>query len=335
MAHTVLRIIAALLLALPTLAAAEPITLKLSFFSSDRSPAYLSAVKPFVDAINSDEDGVLRIKVYFSGALSPIQSQQPQLVLDGTADIAFIVPGQNPELFSDDAAIELPGLFHTTREATLVHTRLVEQNSLRGYDKFFTIGAFGTEPETIHSRKPIASLADLGGQKLRLNNKTVADAIARLGAAPKVLALNETTDAIGNGSLDGAVVQSAQLFDVGVARLTTNHYLLGVGSAPLALLMNRKVFDLLPEQAKMLIRKYSGEWAAARYVETSAAINRETIARIKADARRTVIHPTPADAAAAQRVFDAVADEWAAASAHNRDLLALIRVEIARVRSTQ
>ncbi len=323
MVHTVLRVIAALLLMLPAFAAADPITLKLSFFSSDRSPAYLSAVKPFVDAINSDEDGLLRIKVYFSGTLSPIQSQQPQLVLDGTADIAFVVPGQNPELFSDDAAIELPGLFRTTREATLVHTRLVAQNSLRGYDKFFTIGAFGTEPETVHSRKSITSLADLGGQKLRLNNKTAADAIARLGAAPKVLALNETTDAIGNGTLDGA------------ARLTTNHYLLGVGAAPLALLMNRKVFDLLPEQAKALIRKYSGEWTAARYVETSAAINRETIARIKADPRRTVTHPTPADEAAAQRVFDAVADEWAAVSTHNRDLLTLIRAEIAKVRSVQ
>jgi TRAP-type C4-dicarboxylate transport system substrate-binding protein len=331
--RAVSRIAMAVALLLPVVAAAEPVTLKLSFYSSDRSPAYLSAVKPFVEAINSEGADLLKIDVYFSGALSPVQAQQPQLVLAGAADIAFIVPGQNPKLFSDNAAIELPGLFRDTREASLVHTRLVAAKALRGYEEFFVIAAVATQPETIHSRKPIASLAAIKGQKLRVNNATAAAAMAKLGALPVVLALNETSNAISDGSVDGAVIQSAQLFDVGIGRLVSNHYLLGTGSAPLALVMNRKVFDGLPEQAKNLIRDRSGEWFAARYIETSDAISGQVVAQIKADPRRKVIVPTPADQAAALRTFNTVADEWAALSPHNRELLSLVKAELVKLRS--
>src|SRR5258708_37544490 len=82
---------------LPCVAAADPITLKLAFFSSDRQGSYLEAVKPFVDAVNAS--GVLHIDVYLSGSLGKSYRGQAQLVLDGGADIAFVNPGRTPELF--------------------------------------------------------------------------------------------------------------------------------------------------------------------------------------------------------------------------------------------
>jgi TRAP-type C4-dicarboxylate transport system substrate-binding protein len=48
-----------------------------------------------------------------------------------------------------------------------------------------------------------------------------------------------------------------------VEHVAKNHYLLRTGVAPLLLLMSRKTFDSLPEAAKALVRKYSGERAAA------------------------------------------------------------------------
>ena len=46
--------------------------------------------------------------------------------------------------------------------------------------------------------------------------------------------------------------------------MVSHHYLLPVGSAPLALVMNRKAFEHLPEEAKTLIRDHSGAWLAKR-----------------------------------------------------------------------
>lgn len=320
---------------LPAGARAEPIKLKLSFYSSDRSPAYLSAVKPFVDAVNDAGKDLLQIEVYFSGALSKVQADQPQLVLDGAADIAFIVVGQNAERFSDSTAIELPGLFRDTREATLVHTRLVAANVFAGYDNFFVIGAYASQPAIIHSRKPMATLADLKGQKLRTNNAGEAAALEKLGALPRVLALNQTAQAISSGTVDGATASPSALFDAGIARLVSNHYFLPTSTAPLALIMNRNVFDGLPAPAKGLIQKYSGEWAAARYIEMFDASNNAALQQIKLDTRRKAVIPSPADLATAEVVFKAVKAEWVAKIPRNRELLKSVETGIATLRAAR
>ena len=82
------------------------------------------------------------------------------MVLDGKADIAFVVPGYTPARFPDTSVVELPGLFNGTREATLVYTRLIALNALEGYEDFVVLGAYVTEPE-IDSR-PTADCINRG-----------------------------------------------------------------------------------------------------------------------------------------------------------------------------
>jgi len=245
------------------------------------------------------------------------------------------VPGQNPERFTDNVVIELPGLFADVREATLTYTKLVSTGSLDGYNDFFVIGAYATQPETIHSRKPINSLADLRGQKIRANNPTEAIALAKLGALPVVLAFNETSPAISSGILDGATVPLAQLFDVGIGRLTSNHYNLGTSVAPLLLMMNLKVFDRLPDDAKKLIRKYSGDWAASRFIEVYKKANEQALEQIKSDARRKIVAPSAADQKTAQAAFKSIIDDWSAKDNHKRELLTLVEAELAIIRKPE
>jgi hypothetical protein len=117
-------------------AAAEPIKLKLAFNTSDRSELYLYAIKQFVDAVNAEANGLIEIEVYFSGVLAGTPPQ-PQLVLDGVADMAVILSGLSQLRFPEDAVLELPGLFHDTREATLAYAWLIRANALKGIRRFF------------------------------------------------------------------------------------------------------------------------------------------------------------------------------------------------------
>jgi TRAP-type C4-dicarboxylate transport system substrate-binding protein len=152
------------LILLPVAAVGEAIKLKLAYYGSDQTRTYISTIKPFVDAVNTDEQGGIIIETYPSGALGKDPGQQAQLVRDGVADIAFVVLGPVADQFKDHAVIELPGLFRDIREATLVNTRLVASGILQGYDDFFVIGAFATEPQSIHAHVPVASLGDLNGK---------------------------------------------------------------------------------------------------------------------------------------------------------------------------
>jgi TRAP-type C4-dicarboxylate transport system substrate-binding protein len=98
--------------------------------------------------------------------------------------------------------------------------------------------------------------------------------------------------------------------------------------------MNRKTFDGLPEQAQSVIRKYSGEWTARRFVADWQVLEKRELERIKSNARRIVTFPSPMDIKAAQAVFQSVNDEWAAKSPRNLELLTMVEKELAKIRST-
>ena len=313
--------------------AAEPIKLKMAYFSSDRTTTYLAAIKPFVDSVNTEATGLVQIDVSLSGTLGKNPTQQLQLVLDGTADMAFVVPGYTPERFPDNEVVELPGLFKNNREATLVYTGLIAANALRGYDDLFVVGAFAAEPETIHTRLPAASLEALAGRRIRSNNPVQGVALAGLGMVPVEIPINQTSSAISSGKLDGAMTGPAPLVEFGISRVVSNHYLLAVSAAPLLVVMNRKKFEGLPEQARQIIRKFSGEWTAERYIEIYLAENKAALESLKQDPNRKVVVPSPIDLARANAVFKAEVDTWSATDPRHRQLLAKVEAELKKIRA--
>ena len=317
----------------PLTATAEPITVKLSFYTSDRSSIYQNSIKPFVDAVNRDGQGLIEIKVEFSSAITKLHAQMPQLVVDGKTDMAHIVPGLTPGKFNDTAVMELPGLYRDSREASLVFTRLIQRGAFKGYEDFFVVGAFVSEPENIHSRKPIASIKDLEGLTIRTNNQIESDVLKKLGALPQLIAINKTTDAVSSGKVDGATFPPSMLFEFGVGRITKYHYMIQLGGAPTALVMSRKKFESLPTKAQAIVRKYSGRWLVDQSTTSMDALDKKILAQLEADPRRKVVFPSPADLEKARNVFASVTEEWAAQSTRHRELLALVKAEIAKLHS--
>lgn len=320
---------------LPIQASAEPIKLKLSLVTSDRALVYLGGVKPFVDAVNAEAKGLLEIEVFFSGALGKEAAQQAQMVADGVADLAFIFPGYSPERFPDDTVIELPGLFRDTREASMAFTRMIAAGALKGYQDYYVIGAFTSPLETIHSRRPIASIDDLKGMSIRVSNTTEMAAVARLGMRPVTIPVNLVSEAISNGAIDGAVLPPAMLFEFGVGRVTSNHYLLDISVATLALAMNRKKFDSLPKEAQDIIRKYSGEWPLTGFLQAFDAVNSQVMEQLTSNPKRKIVHPSQSDLDTARAAFARVVDEWAAKNPNNRKQLEIVRSEVEKLRASQ
>jgi TRAP-type C4-dicarboxylate transport system substrate-binding protein len=221
------------------------------------------------------------------------------------------------------------------REATLAFTQLIADNALKGYENFVVIGAYVTGAQTIHSRPPINSIADLKGKRIRVNNIGVGAALEKLGAVPVLMEIIRISDAISSGSIDAAAVSNTPLSDYGIKRVAAYHYLLHIGGAPLALLMNRKKFDELPKPVQDIIRKYSGEWMAARFIETYEISDEQVMQQLQSDRQRKVIFPSQPDLDRAQVVFTSVIEEWAEKSTHNRELLNRVDAEIAKMRSTR
>ena len=137
---------------------AQAVKLKFAVFSPEKEATFQSVFKPFAEAVNKDAAGTIEIELFPNGALGRSPVQQAQMVLDGVADMAWVIASYTPGRFQENEVFELPGIFADLREATLVFTRLVNSGKIRGYDDFFPVGLFGTAPYSLHSRSAINSI---------------------------------------------------------------------------------------------------------------------------------------------------------------------------------
>ena len=333
MIRTAARLLALVLSLVPAVAAAQPIILKLAYFSSDRTHLYLSGAKPFVDAVNFEGRGRVKIEPYFSGSLGKDLSAQSKLAADGTADFVYLVASYEQAKFPDTRVVELPGLYRDAQEATFVFSRLVANSTIRGFDDFVAIGAFASEPETIHTRSPVSRLADLKGMRIRVNNDFEYQGLEKLGITPVRLPIVQTALAISRHEIDGAAAPPAPMIEFGIGRVAPNHYMLGISCVPQMLLMNRKRFEGLPADIQEIIRKYSGTWFADNYNRINEAATKLVMNQITADPARKVIFPSSLDSQTAEANFDSIIDDFAASNAHNAELVRAAREAVAMYRS--
>jgi TRAP-type C4-dicarboxylate transport system substrate-binding protein len=314
-------------------AAADPVRLKFAFFTQETEMTWVTTIKPFIDAVNKDGAGVVQIDSFTNGALGRALPNQPQLVLDGVADFAFMIPGSSPGRFPDNGVIELPGIFRDLQEATAVYTRLLLSNSLRGYEQYVPIVGMGTPPFSIHTKSAISNLASLKGIKLRTTNATDGETLRTLGMVPVAMPINEAAEAIGRGTVDGSSVHPGPMFDFGLTRVTHYDYFVRLGISPLVVLMNKAKFDSLPPQAQDIIRRNAGEVLVKIYNKGYGEYTDELMAKLKADPTRHVIFPSDAEQQQAETLWQPVIQNWLEKDPRNPELLKKVQGLIADYRA--
>ncbi len=331
------RIFAITLLALaafcPAAAVAQPVTLKLAFFTSEAEVNYAKAIKLWVETVNADASGAVKIEAYPNGALGKALPAQPQMILDGVADIAFVNPALVPGRFPDDQVFELPGLVGNIKEGVALYQELLKANLLRGYADYVVIGSFMNTNAHVFSRRPIKSVNDLKGMKVRISGAVIGQTVKDLGVVPVLMPPNEVVEAMGRGTIDATTTVPAAVVDFGIDRVTSHDYLIQLGTNPFAVLMNRKKFESMPKAAQDVIVKYSPGWLNDTYVKNLSAYNNEVIEQFRADKKRTVVTPSEADLAAIKPVADKVTADWAAKDPKNAELLAKAREMLVKIRA--
>jgi TRAP-type C4-dicarboxylate transport system substrate-binding protein len=312
---------------------AEPVHLKLAMFSADTEMTWVAVIKPWADAVNAAGQGVVQIDMFPNGALGRALPEQPQLVLDGVADIAFVIPGVTPGRFPDNEVMDLPGFFNSSEEATAVYVNLMKKGALRGFENYHVLGAMGTPPFWIDSRSKITSLAEIKGKKLRGTNPSQSATLKALGAVPVLMPVNEVTEAIGRGTIDGATEFPGPLLDFGIDRVTRYDYALSVGISSLTLLMSKAKYDELPADAKAVLDRFGLDWIGGRFTNEYGTYLRGLYDKLAADKGRVLARPSADDLKIASEAFQTVVADWSRKRPGNEDLVRAIRAELDAVRA--
>ena len=314
-------------------AQAEATKLKFAVFTPDKEMTFVNIMKPFAANVAKASQGTVEFELFPNGALGRNPGTQMKMVQDGVADIAWIIPSYTPGVFPDDEVVELPGIIRNSKEGSIAIWRMWEKGLVRGYENLVPLAIFTSDPYTVHTNFTVKKLDDLKGKKIRAAGPVASDTVKAVGAVPVGMPFTQITESISRGVIDGTLAHPIALFDFGVAKVATHHYLARFGAVTLSIVMNKAKYDALPQQAKDAFMKYRGEPQSKAFGDMVIKRNNELIALWGKDKKHQVVHLSDADEAGFMTTVTPVISAWEAKNARNKQLLDALQSELGRIRS--
>lgn len=168
-------------------------------------------MKTFKAAVEARAPGRIKVELYPASQLGAIP-RMVEGVAFGTIECFVTASSFLTNLDPRFEVFDVPGVVADTAHAQRVFAdpdfrRLVF--GFGGAKGFESISAFMHSPQNVVSRKPIRTLADFSGQKIRvLSTPLQIEPLRKLGASPVPMPLSEVMPALQNGAIDGFIAAS-------------------------------------------------------------------------------------------------------------------------------
>lgn len=182
-------------------------------------------------------------------------TEQLRVMKAGLFDIVSLRVSQNsrdePTLLGLDLVGAAPD-FATARKVYDAYKDVLDQR-LQSQFQVKLLGAWPFGPQILFCKKPVASLADLKGLKVRTYDQNLAKFMESVGATPVPLSFTEVHQALSLGVVDCAITGPSSANSSGWPEVTTHQYALGVQMAVNAYAIGLKAWNKLSpeEQAKL------------------------------------------------------------------------------------
>lgn len=234
-------------LVLPSLVSAAD--LKLADFQPPTHFVVDQVYKPFSDAVSSATGGEVTVTLYMGGELGAGPAEQYTRTVEGVTDIAFGLPGYTASDFPKTLLTELPGVIsaETGTARIMNNVELLSDE----YRRVVLLGLWNNAPNLLFmADKPVRSLDDVKGLKIRVPSRNAGLVVEAWGATPVSMPAPEIYNAMQTGVIDGAMIDATTLGAFKLAEVT-NFITTGMETtiSDFFLIMNRDSFDgLSPEQ---------------------------------------------------------------------------------------
>lgn len=313
-------------------ASADPITLRFSSFEPPQAFITSKILTPWAQRVTADSKGTLKIEMYPGGTLGRDPAAQLKLVIDGVADIAWIVPGYTPGRFDAATVVELPFIVHSAYAGSVASTRMYEKGLWKGggFDDVKFLCVCANNPVFVNTTFPASKLDDIKGHKFRAAGPVSLNVIKSLGGVPiGGITGPQLAEAMSRGVIDGTLNEWNALQTFRVLDVAKNQIVLPLGSTSLMVIMNKAKYASLPADAKAAIDKNSGEAFAKVFGAKFDENNRAVHEMAKADKKRTITVLTDAQQAPWRKAVQPAIDEWKKSTPDGERLLKAFSDEVA------
>jgi TRAP-type transport system periplasmic protein len=293
--------------ALPAAAQSTTTTWNAYTYTPAATLAPARGLNQIAEGIDKASGGALKIRIHLAGSL-PI----------GATDIANALSDNVVQLGDD-------GFFHGNLPVTGILRLPMLVLNAEEFDKAAAImrpyfesayaaknvvllGQYYYPLQVVWSRKKLAALADIKGQKFRVTSPEQGEFIRRLGGTPVTIGAAEVPSALDRGVVDGVLTASSGGGKIWRDLLKYN-YRLGPNFFDASIAVNRTAFDKLPADTQAALRKLVSE--TAPWITTELRREETEVTQQLAAGGITVAEAKPDDGAQAAKLLAPYWDEWA------------------------
>lgn len=244
------------------LSVAQEVTLKLHEFLPAQSHVPKNVLRVWADKVEKESAGRIKIDLYGAMELGGRPPELVDQVIDGVVDLIWTLPGYTPGRFPSTEVFELPFMMTDTESATRAFWEMFEKNMKdTEFKDMHIIAAWVHGPGAIHSSKPVLTVSDMKGLKVRGASRAINMLLEELGAVPVGMPVPAVPEALSKGVIEASTLPWEVVDSLKVPELVHNHTDFtgkALYTATFILAMNNARYDSLPDDLKKIIDDNSG-----------------------------------------------------------------------------
>lgn len=261
MKKTAIAVVTAAASLLAASASAQTV-LRYSNWLPEGYPVRTKILEPWMAEVAKVTQG--RVKIEATPKVVGTVPGQFDVIRDGLADVALVVPGYTPGRFVLTELFELPFLGDVA-EARSPATYRIYQKELARYNEFngvHVVSVFtGSAAQIYTSKREVRGMDDFKGLKLRSPQAATSQAITLLGGVPVAKPVPEIYELASGGVIDGGVIVAETIMGFKLNDILKKVTLVpgGVGNTTLLVAMNPAKWNALSKEDQEAINRVSGE----------------------------------------------------------------------------
>lgn len=246
--------------------AEDVIKLKMSTFLPTTHPSHTEVLDPWARALEERSEGRVEVEIFAAGSAFGHVAKQMDQVRAGVVDIAHGLTGIPRGRLPRTSILDLPFLVETSDAASQTLWALYPDYLKPEYKGFQVLALHAHNAGLIHTReKPVHTMDDLAGLRLRTPSVPIAMMLEDLGASPVGMPPTQVYENLQKGVLDGTVfawdaVYVFKLYEVLGYHLDARAY-----TTSFFFVMNEQRYSGLPGDIRALIDELSGESLVAQF----------------------------------------------------------------------
>ena len=210
----------------------------------------------FEEKCNERMDGLVDITIYSAGSMVSMTDTYDG-VANGVVDMGFLMNSTCTGVLNLALLCDQPGFYYESGTAAAMamndYLKWVEENS-NEFDEVIVLSTLGLAPQAIQLNKEVNSLDDLRGLTV-YGAASYAEGMQAWGMVPSIMDFSEIYEATRNGLLDACIQSVGSAANALFQEVCDYSYLCHVVGQANCIVMNRDVFEQMPESQQQLFRE--------------------------------------------------------------------------------